>query len=240
MTRQQCAGFAVLPPSVFYEITYPSWRLLFDESLNNATLKKFECSFGVHVWNRMSNKEKISVRSKQAYGLLAQKHCPRVYSNCGPEFWVPPDLHCCHRHRTVQTISLIKAESKFTQHCSNCSSARSKVEGTFQRFPPGFAPSFSTDKQTNKQTNKHTNKHTNRQTYIHTNKQTHTDKQTDKHTNIHTNKQTNKYTYKQTNRQTNIQTNIQTNTKTDRQTNKHTNKQTGGQHQCPCHGSVGL
>jgi lactosylceramide 4-alpha-galactosyltransferase len=86
MTREQCAGFAVLQPSVFYEISYPYWRMLFEESLSNETLKMVEGSYGVHVWNKMSSQKKITVGSKTAYGLLAQKNCQRVYWNCGLEF----------------------------------------------------------------------------------------------------------------------------------------------------------
>jgi lactosylceramide 4-alpha-galactosyltransferase len=86
MTREQCAGFAVLQPSVFYEISYTDWRQLFVESLSSVTLKMVEGSYGVHMWNKMSSQEKITVGSKTAYGLLAQEHCPRVYWTCGPEF----------------------------------------------------------------------------------------------------------------------------------------------------------
>jgi lactosylceramide 4-alpha-galactosyltransferase len=86
MTMEQCTGFAVLQPSVFYEISYPYWRLLFEESLSNETLKRVEVSYGVHVWNRMSSQEKITVGSKTAYGLPAQKHCPQVSWNCGQDF----------------------------------------------------------------------------------------------------------------------------------------------------------
>jgi lactosylceramide 4-alpha-galactosyltransferase len=78
VTREQCGGFAVLPASVFYEITYPSWRLSFDESLSKATLQRVEGSYGVHVWNRMSSEGKITVGSKTAYRLQAEKHCPQV------------------------------------------------------------------------------------------------------------------------------------------------------------------
>lgn len=86
MTREKCASFSVLQPSVFYEISYPSWRWLFEESLSNVTLNRVEGSYGVHVWNKLSSQAKITVGSKTAYGLLAQKHCPRVYRNCGPDF----------------------------------------------------------------------------------------------------------------------------------------------------------
>jgi lactosylceramide 4-alpha-galactosyltransferase len=86
MTREQCGGIAVLPPSTFYGINYECWRLFFDESLSKAALQKVEGSYGVHVWNRITSDQKILVGSKTAYGLLAEKHCPRVYWNCGPEF----------------------------------------------------------------------------------------------------------------------------------------------------------
>jgi lactosylceramide 4-alpha-galactosyltransferase len=71
---------------VFYAISYPFWTLLFDEAWSKATLKTVEGSFGVHMWNKMSSETTVTVGSQQAYGLLAQKHCPRVYSNCGPVF----------------------------------------------------------------------------------------------------------------------------------------------------------
>jgi lactosylceramide 4-alpha-galactosyltransferase len=86
MTSDKCGGFAVLKPSVFYEIPYPYWKQFFDESVSKGTLQKVEGSYGVHVWNKMSGGEKITVGSETAYGLLAERHCPGVYRNCGPEF----------------------------------------------------------------------------------------------------------------------------------------------------------
>jgi hypothetical protein len=86
MTRQQCLGFAVLPQPVFYAIPYPAWRLLFDPGRSEEALQAVETSYGVHVWNKMSSQENVTVGSKQAYGLLAAAHCPRVYSSCGAVF----------------------------------------------------------------------------------------------------------------------------------------------------------
>jgi lactosylceramide 4-alpha-galactosyltransferase len=82
----KCLGFTVLPPSAFYTIPYGSWRAFFDVSRSNDTMKAVDGSYGAHVWNKMSSQEPITVGSKQAYGLLAEKHCPQVYSNCGPTF----------------------------------------------------------------------------------------------------------------------------------------------------------
>jgi len=78
-TREKCVGIAVLPPTVFFNIDYRSWKLFFDESRNDEVLKKVERSYGVHIWNVMSSEEKIIVASKQAYGLLTENYCARVY-----------------------------------------------------------------------------------------------------------------------------------------------------------------
>jgi hypothetical protein len=47
------------------------------------------------------------VGSKQAYGLLAQIYCPRVYWKCGPVFWRFFLRLCCHRYRTVEIPSFV-------------------------------------------------------------------------------------------------------------------------------------
>jgi lactosylceramide 4-alpha-galactosyltransferase len=86
MTRQECLGFAVLPQQVFYAIPYTAWRHLFSPSQSKQTMNKVEDSYGVHVWNKMSSTENVTVGSEQAYGLLAATYCPRVYSNCGAVF----------------------------------------------------------------------------------------------------------------------------------------------------------
>jgi lactosylceramide 4-alpha-galactosyltransferase len=86
MTREKCSGIAILPTSVFYRIGYKCWELSFDESRTYEILKKVEESYGVHLWNKFISQKEITVGSKQAYGLLAEKYCPGVYWNCGPVF----------------------------------------------------------------------------------------------------------------------------------------------------------
>jgi hypothetical protein len=71
---------------VFFSIDWRSWKLFFEESRNDAVLKKAEGSYGVHFWNKMNSQEKIIVGSRQAYGLLAEKYCLGLYWNCGPVF----------------------------------------------------------------------------------------------------------------------------------------------------------
>jgi hypothetical protein len=71
-------------------------------------LKKVEGSYGVHIWNKLSSEKKIIVWSKQAYGLLAEKYCPRVYRNCGPLFWYFSVRLCFHRYRTFKIPGFVK------------------------------------------------------------------------------------------------------------------------------------
>jgi hypothetical protein len=52
------------------------------------------------------------VGSKQAYGLLAEKYCSRVYWNCGPMFWYFSVSLCCHRYRTVEIPSFVNIETQ--------------------------------------------------------------------------------------------------------------------------------
>ena len=108
MTRENCSGISVLSPSVFYRIPYWSWKLFFDESQSDEFLKKVEGSYGVHLWNKMSSEEKIIVGSKQAYGLLAEKYCPRVYWNCGPLFWYFSLRLCYYRYGTFEIPCFVK------------------------------------------------------------------------------------------------------------------------------------
>jgi hypothetical protein len=41
-------------------------------------LKKIEGKYVVHLLNMTNSQEKIIVGSKEAYGLLVEKYCPRV------------------------------------------------------------------------------------------------------------------------------------------------------------------
>jgi lactosylceramide 4-alpha-galactosyltransferase len=71
---------------VFFSIDYRSCKPFFNESQSDQILKKVEGNYGVPLWNKMCSEEKIIVGSKQAYDLLAEKFCPRVYWKCGPVF----------------------------------------------------------------------------------------------------------------------------------------------------------
>ncbi|XP_015511780.2 lactosylceramide 4-alpha-galactosyltransferase isoform X1 [Neodiprion lecontei] len=86
MTTVRCHGFTVYPPSTFYPIHYKKWKRYFDETDRNSTFKMLEDSLVIHVWNKLSKDQKINVGSQAPYAVIAQKHCPKVYSHCGKVF----------------------------------------------------------------------------------------------------------------------------------------------------------
>lgn len=77
MTREQCSGFNVYPPSTFYAVSWRNWNWLFDSEFTNKTLELIKDSVAVHVWNKLSYKAKVS--EDVAYGIIAKAYCPNVY-----------------------------------------------------------------------------------------------------------------------------------------------------------------
>ncbi|XP_001600253.1 lactosylceramide 4-alpha-galactosyltransferase isoform X1 [Nasonia vitripennis] len=86
MTSSRCSGFRVFPPSAFYPIFYKEWRRYFSAQDFNETMRLIQEARAIHVWNKLSATEVVRVGSKVPYAIVAQKHCPRVYSNCGSTF----------------------------------------------------------------------------------------------------------------------------------------------------------
>ena len=86
MTAQRCAGFRVFPPSAFYPIYYKEWRRYFESKDLSETMDVISKARAIHVWNKLSESEKVKVGSKVPYALVAQKYCPNVYNNCGEYF----------------------------------------------------------------------------------------------------------------------------------------------------------
>lgn len=86
MTTDRCRGFTVFPPSVFYPIHYKKWKKYFDTRDSNATLKILSKAKAIHVWNKLSKAEQVRVNSHVPYAVIARKHCPYVFNNCGKIF----------------------------------------------------------------------------------------------------------------------------------------------------------
>lgn len=110
MKPEICWGFNVLPKRVLYPIYWQEWNWLFDPNLLNETLRITKDAVAVHFWNKLSsstpilknfkNKTMIEVYTEimtknshisnpfgeTAYGVIAKKHCPLVYSSSGDFF----------------------------------------------------------------------------------------------------------------------------------------------------------
>lgn len=86
ITADNCHGFYVMPKSAFYAIGYENYIFLFEERHLDAGMKLIENAILVHAWNKLSSGWKVKVGSKVLFGVLAEKHCPKVYSSCGENF----------------------------------------------------------------------------------------------------------------------------------------------------------
>lgn len=81
-----CDHFTAYPVPVFYPIYYTEWRLFFKEAYTDLVMNKLNRTYVVHLWNKMSGDCVVTVGSRQAYALLAQRYCPKAYFNCGTKF----------------------------------------------------------------------------------------------------------------------------------------------------------
>ena len=86
MTREECLGFHVYPPNVFYKIPYPDHGKFSDVNNSNKTMLELRGSYGVHVWNKFTATRNFTVGSQEPYSRLASKFCPLVYNNIGTIF----------------------------------------------------------------------------------------------------------------------------------------------------------
>jgi lactosylceramide 4-alpha-galactosyltransferase len=83
MTPERCDGFHVMPPFAFYPVHWENWKLYFDETNSDLTMRSIKQSYGIHVWNKFSINQQVRVGSKHPYGLVAQRFCPKVYESSG-------------------------------------------------------------------------------------------------------------------------------------------------------------
>ncbi|XP_053970922.1 lactosylceramide 4-alpha-galactosyltransferase-like [Hylaeus volcanicus] len=86
MTTARCHGFKVFPPTAFYPIHYKNWKMYFETKDKNATMKMLERAMAIHVWNKLSKSEEVRVNSDVPYAVIARRHCPIVFNNCGTVF----------------------------------------------------------------------------------------------------------------------------------------------------------
>jgi len=86
MNYEKCHGFTVYGLETFCPISWRDWRQYFDETTSDQVMAKLADSVAIHVWNLHSKHAKISVGSKQPYGLVAAKYCPKIVSLADREF----------------------------------------------------------------------------------------------------------------------------------------------------------
>ncbi|XP_076225440.1 lactosylceramide 4-alpha-galactosyltransferase-like isoform X2 [Nomia melanderi] len=86
MSTVRCQGFRVFSPSAFYPIHYEKWKMYFEMKDKNVTMKRLEKAMIIHVWNKLSGSEPVRVNSDVPYAVIARKHCPLVFKNCGDTF----------------------------------------------------------------------------------------------------------------------------------------------------------
>lgn len=118
MTREQCGGFKAYPPNEFYAVKWRQWQHFFDPKYTNATLELTKDSLVIHVWNKKSINEKVKVGGNAAYGIVASRHCPKVYQSCGEYFWMNNKclneniLVPSHKHGNMSEKNKKKKETK--------------------------------------------------------------------------------------------------------------------------------
>ncbi|XP_055375747.1 lactosylceramide 4-alpha-galactosyltransferase [Condylostylus longicornis] len=86
MTRSRCFNFNVFQNETFYAVPYTHWKYFFDSDYLERTLEMTKNSIAIHVWNRYSSDTPIIVGSNVAYGVIAEKFCPKVYKSSGKYF----------------------------------------------------------------------------------------------------------------------------------------------------------
>lgn len=80
-TRKRCLGIKLQPKELFYPIQYTEIYQYFDPDELNEVLKITENSTTIHIWNDQSKSAWGRVGIKNAYQVIAQQHCPQIYSN---------------------------------------------------------------------------------------------------------------------------------------------------------------
>lgn len=75
-------GIKIMPYELFYPLHYSLWRFYFRVD----TITNIEPPYTYHMWNYLSNTEKI-VRGS-LYQVLAKKYCPTIYEMYGDEFGI--------------------------------------------------------------------------------------------------------------------------------------------------------
>lgn len=77
MTDEVCGGFRTLPYPTFYPIAWNENRYDHPEA-KDELIGLTTNSFGMHLWNFVTKKERFSVRNDGAMSKFAVDNCPLI------------------------------------------------------------------------------------------------------------------------------------------------------------------
>lgn len=78
-SSNRCGDVRLVPSSFFYPIDPENWSLYYEE-IDNEIMSLVDKSYGVHVWNKMSDGVRLSLGRQDLYAVLAAKHCPLAFA----------------------------------------------------------------------------------------------------------------------------------------------------------------
>ena len=85
MNPQRCMGVRVFDSNAFYAVPWKQWNHFFDPAYFTETLRLTNQSYIIHVWNKLSQHQKIK-GTTSVYGYFAKQNCPKVYKAAGDNF----------------------------------------------------------------------------------------------------------------------------------------------------------
>lgn len=86
-TTTNCQGFTLYARDVFYPVPWTQWRRYFEEKDFEHVIRSTENSKTLHMWNKLSKDEKISLDNVYtSYLYYAKKACPKVIAACDKYF----------------------------------------------------------------------------------------------------------------------------------------------------------
>ena len=77
---ENCPMINIYEPQYFYPITYEDWKLIFQKYLSENTVKLWNKSYAIHIWNNLSKSRPVRIGSGVPYEIAARENCPMVYS----------------------------------------------------------------------------------------------------------------------------------------------------------------
>lgn len=78
-TYEQCRGLRIQPKETFFPVSWTDFMLYFDPEKLRDTLEMIQSATVIHVWNDRSKDIWNPIGTRNAYHVLAERNCPRIY-----------------------------------------------------------------------------------------------------------------------------------------------------------------